>query len=187
MTFYSAVIAKQFGLPKEDIEKLVYAAPLHDIGKIGIPDKILLKPGKLTNEEFELMKKHTLMGYEMLKESINEYLISGKDIALYHHEWSNGNGYPKGIRGNKLPVFAIIATVADVFDALTSNRPYRKEPFSLDQAFMMIKEERGTQFDPDIIDAFFKGIDNILFFKEKFKDTKKSEYISMFKEARFID
>lgn len=146
-------------LTDEYINILTIAAPLHDIGKIKIPDAILNKPGRLTEEEFDVIKTHTTLGGEMLKDAAHnlgetEYLRMAKDIATYHHEWFDGGkrGYPKGIAGNDIPLSARIMAVADVLDALLSKRPY-KDGYSLDKALEIMAEEKGTHFDPDVMDA----------------------------------
>ena len=138
---------------------MVVAAPLHDIGKIHIPDAILNKPGKLTEEEFEIMKTHTTAGEELLiraKEELgeSEYLNTAVEMAAYHHEWWNGKGYPYGRSGEEIPLCARIMAVADVFDALTSKRCY-KNAMPLEKAYAIIREEAGTHFDPAIVEAFF--------------------------------
>jgi len=138
---------------------MVVAAPLHDIGKIHIPDAVLNKPGKLTEEEFEVMKTHTTAGEELLthaKAELGEsgYLNTAVEMAAYHHEWWNGKGYPYGISGEEIPLCARIMAVADVFDALTSKRCY-KSAMPLEKAYAIIREESGTHFDPAIVEAFF--------------------------------
>ena len=138
---------------------MVVAAPLHDIGKIHIPDAVLNKPGRLTEEEFEIMKTHTTAGEELLthaKEELGEsgYLNMAVEMAAYHHEWWNGKGYPYGISGEEIPLCARIMAVADVFDALTSKRCY-KSAMPLEKAYAIIREESGTYFDPTVVDAFF--------------------------------
>lgn len=134
------------------------SAPLYDIGKIKIPDMVLKKQGDLTEEEFELMKTHTIEGARILDECAkgiedNYYLILGRDMAAYHHEWWNGKGYPYGLKGLKIPFCARVIAVADVFDALVSKRSYKRE-MSFDQAFEIIKKGSGGHFDPDIVDVF---------------------------------
>lgn len=144
---------------------MVVAAPLHDIGKIHIPDAVLNKPGKLTEEEFEVMKTHTTAGEELLmhaKEELGEsgYLNTAVEMAAYHHEWWNGKGYPYGISGEEIPLCARIMAVADVFDALTSRRCY-KNAMPLEKAYAIIREESGTHFDPAVVEAFFAGAEEI--------------------------
>ncbi len=135
---------------------------------MGIADSILLKPERLTEEEFEIMKTHTLIGAQVLeelrqslKDSWKSFFLTGVEIALFHHEKYNGKGYPYGLKGDAIPLSARIVTVADVFDALTSKRPY-KPAFSLRQSFAIIKQQRGESFDPDVVDAFFDCKDEIL-------------------------
>ena len=153
-------------LTDEYIRELVIAAPLHDIGKIHISDDILNKPGKLTDEEFALMKAHTTAGQDLLihaKEELGEYgyLTMALEMAAYHHEWWNGKGYPYGISGEEIPLCARIMAVADVFDALISKRVY-KDPMPLEKAYSIIREESGTHFEPQIVDAFFAVADDIV-------------------------
>lgn len=145
------------------VADMVVAAPLHDIGKIHIPDAVLNKPGKLTEEEFNIMKAHTTAGEELLehaKEELGEssYLNTALEMAAYHHEWWNGKGYPYGISGDEIPICARIMAVADVFDALTSKRCY-KNAMPLEKAYQIIREESGTHFDPQVVDAFFAAME----------------------------
>lgn len=145
------------------MKDMVVAAPLHDIGKIHIPDAVLNKPGRLTDEEFEIMKTHTTAGEELLvraKEELgeSEYLNIALEMAAYHHEWWNGKGYPYGKSGEEIPLCARIMAVADVFDALTSKRCY-KDAMPLEKAYSIIREESGTHFDPDVVEAFFGAVD----------------------------
>ena len=150
-------------LTDEYMKDLIVAAPLHDIGKIHIPDAVLNKPGRLTDEEFAIMKTHTTAGQDLLnhaKEELGEYsyLIMAVEMAAYHHEWWNGKGYPYGISGEEIPLCARIMAVADVFDALVSKRVY-KDPMPLEKAYSIIKEESGTHFDSKVVDAFFAVAD----------------------------
>ena len=142
------------------INDIVRSAPLHDIGKVGIPDNILLKPGKLTNDEYEIMKQHTLLGARVLIEEekeleFNSFLKIGIQIARYHHENWDGTGYPDKLKGDEIPLSARIMTLVDVYDALRSKRPY-KEPFSHEKAVEIIKEDSGRKFDPNIVDVFLE-------------------------------
>ncbi len=173
MSQYSAAVARKMGLNEETVETIVYAAPMHDVGKIGIPDRILLKPGKLDPGEWEIMKQHTIIGAQILEGSDAEFIKLAKVIALTHNEKWDGSGYPKGLRGSKIPLSGRITAIADVFDALTSKRPY-KEPFSLERSFGIIKQSRGNHFDPEVVDAFFATEDAILEVKEKYKDEHES-------------
>lgn len=157
---YTAVLAKGMGYSDDKIENLLYAAPMHDIGKIGVPDKILLKPGKLEPDEWEIMKKHTNIGAEILKGSSAEYIKLAETIAYYHHERWDGTGYPEGLKGEEIPLSARIVAVVDVFDALISERPY-KVAFPLQKAFDIIESEKGIHFDPKVVDVFFDSIEEI--------------------------
>ena len=151
VTYYSIKIAQQLNLPKEKITSLIKGAFLHDVGKIAISDTILLKPTKLNDTEFEIMKTHTIKGAEIVQK--NPWLKDAHDIILHHHEKVDGSGYPDGLKGDDIPHNARIFAVADVFDALTSKRPYKK-PFSLNESMNIIINDPGTHFDKEIIDAF---------------------------------
>jgi putative two-component system response regulator len=153
MSRYTAAIAQKMSLDGGLAKALLYAAPMHDIGKIGIPDRILLKPGKLDTEEWELMKQHTVIGAKLLQGSKHGYMKLAEEIALTHHEKWDGTGYPQGLKGEHIPISGRVVAVADVFDAIIFRRPY-KPALSPKEAFTLIEEERGTHFDPDIIDAF---------------------------------
>lgn len=152
MSHYVEVIAEALGVPDDEVGILTAAAPLHDIGKIGIPDAILLKRGALTDEEFAVMRRHPLIGHEILRDSQSRFVQMGALIALRHHERWDGSGYPDGLEGEEIPLPARIATVADVFDALTSERPY-KHAWSPDEAFAYLEANSGTLFDPSCVDA----------------------------------
>ncbi len=158
---YSVAVAEALGLPKDEIQILKQASGLHDIGKMGIKDMILLKPGKLTEDEYNEMKKHSVIGYNMLKYSRNRILQAGALISHEHHEKFDGNGYPSGLKGDEIHIFARITALADVFDAVTSIRCY-KDAWPLEKAFELIKIESGRHFDPDCVEAFFKVKDQIL-------------------------
>ncbi|MFN3406310.1 MAG: HD domain-containing phosphohydrolase [Caldimicrobium sp.] len=173
MAHYAVTIGSHLGLSNEALDVLRYAAPLHDIGKLGIPDAILLKPGSLTPKEWEIMKTHTVIGANILKGSKIKYLKAAEKIALYHHERWDGTGYPLGLKGTKIPLFARIVALADVFDALTTDRPYRKA-LSLEEAFSIIKKGQGSHFDPELVEIFFKSKDEILAIKELFKDEEEA-------------
>jgi len=161
----SALIAEKIGLPHNEINNILYAAPMHDIGKIGIPDHILLKPGRLTAQEFDIIKTHTTIGASILVNSKADVLKTAHDIALTHHEKWNGKGYPSALQKEEIPIAGRIVGFVDVLDALTSNRPYKKAyPFEL--ACEIIKKERENHFDPVIVDTFFSNIDEIAAIKE---------------------
>jgi putative two-component system response regulator len=159
------------------IDLLFYSSPLHDIGKVGIPDCILLKPGKLTKDEFEVMKSHSTIGGDCLSAADMEaggdpYLRMGRDIAYYHHERWDGSGYPKGLAGAAIPLAARITALGDVYDALTSKRPY-KQPFSHEKSRDIILEGRGSQFDPAVVDAFIAREENFVLIHHCLNDEGK--------------
>ncbi|MCC7325986.1 MAG: response regulator [Burkholderiales bacterium] len=153
MARYSALIGAHLGLGAETVHVLEVAAPMHDIGKIGIPDSVLLKEGPLTRGEIDVMRTHPRMGYDILKGSPSKYLSMGAIIALGHHEKYDGTGYPNGLHGEDIPLVARVVAVADVFDALISERPY-KHAWNMDEGTDFLKGERGKHFDPTCIDAF---------------------------------
>jgi response regulator RpfG family c-di-GMP phosphodiesterase len=169
MAHYSELIARGLGLPLADQQLLLEAAPMHDIGKVGITDSVLLKPGRLTQEEFELMKQHAQIGYEILKDSSSLVLQTGAAIALGHHEKFDGSGYPQGLVGEQIPIFSRIVAVADVFDALTSERPYKKA-WSLERASEHLKAQSGLHFDPACVEVFFAHWEQVLAIRSRFKD-----------------
>ena len=175
MSLYSAVIARQLGLEEETIETLLYAACLHDLGKVAIPDIILQKPSKLNSEEWEIMKQHTIIGANILKGSNSAYINMGEIIAQHHHEKWDGSGYPHGLKGIEIPIVCRITALADVFDVLISKRPY-KEAFTIDRAFSIIREERGKHFDPEVVDAFFAVEDKVLKIRKQYDAEKKPEF-----------
>jgi putative two-component system response regulator len=171
MSRYAAAVARRMGLSSGMVEDLQAAAPMHDIGKIGIPDRILLKPGKHDPDEWEIMKRHTTIGAEILAGSDAEVIRLGETIALTHHEKWDGSGYPAGLKGTAIPVAGRIVTVADVFDALSSRRPYRPQPFfPSERVFAMVREGRGTHFDPDVVDAILSIQPEIRGIKEGVKE-----------------
>lgn len=169
MAHYSARIAKQLGFSLEDQELLLDAAAMHDIGKVGIPDALLCKPGKFEPHEFEAMKAHARLGFELIKDSQSEILQAGAAVALGHHEKFDGSGYPSGLRGEDIPIFSRIVAVADVFDSLTSKRPY-KSAWPLNEAAQYLRDGAGVHFDPRCVDAFFQAWDDILLIRERFAD-----------------
>ena len=175
MSRYSAAIARRMGLSESTIETILYSSPMHDLGKIGIPDQILTKPAKLDPVEWEIMKQHAIIGAEILKDSDAEFIKLGEITARSHHEKWDGSGYPNGLKGPAIPISGRITAVADVFDALTTKRPY-KEPFSIDKSFDIIKEGRGSHFDPDVVDAFFAITDEILAIKKQYEDDSQKVF-----------
>jgi putative two-component system response regulator len=178
MSRYSGAVAKRMGLNEKTVEAILYASPMHDVGKIGIPDKILLKPGKFDSQEWEVMKMHTVIGGRILSGSSSGFIKLAETIAMTHHEKWDGSGYPKGLKGNKIPLAGRIVTIADVFDALTSVRPY-KRAFSVEESFSIIRDEKGSHFDPCVVDAFFAVQEEILVIKDSYKDTRESLLFEM--------
>ena len=161
MARYSALIAAGIGLEKKEVDLILTSAPMHDVGKLGVPDSILLKPGKLDADEWKIMKQHTLMGGKILGGGDSEYMAMGVGIALSHHEKWDGTGYPFGLAGEDIPLPGRICAVADVFDAVTSKRPY-KEAFPLDKALAIMKDGRGSHFDPNVLDVFLEHLDEVI-------------------------
>ena len=176
MSRYSALIGEKLGLSVGDVNNLLYAAPMHDVGNIGISDEILLKPGKLTEEEFEIMKTHTTIGAKILANSKSEILKLAQRITITHHEKWNGQGYPNQLSRERIPIEGRIVALADTFDALTSRRPY-KEPYPVDVACDIIKSARGQHFDPAVADAFLGNLDEFLQIKEK---VAKGKYVNLY-------
>jgi two-component system response regulator RpfG len=170
MARYSRLIAAATGMHSDEADTIELAAPLHDVGKIGIPDQILLKPGKLTEQEAREMRRHPLIGYEIIKDSPSTYLRLGALIALGHHEKFDGSGYPHGLVGDHIPLAARIVAIADVFDALTSIRPY-KAAWGMEEAFAYIGAQRGSHFDPRLVDAFMEARDEALKIRQELSDT----------------
>jgi putative two-component system response regulator len=177
MSNYSAAVAERLGWDRDDVTDLLHAAPMHDVGKIGIPDNVLLKPGKLDDDEWKIMRRHCRMGYDILANSEVPLIQLAATVAITHHEKWDGNGYPRGLDKHNIPMAGRIVAIADVFDALTTRRPY-KEPFSLEKSFAIIREGRGTHFDPEVVDAFFEVESRILEIKEKYSDKKNLNVFS---------
>lgn len=169
MGYYAAAIAETMSLPPEDIEAILYAAPMHDIGKIGIPDRILLKTGPLDNTEWEAMMQHTVIGGNLLSGSDAYVIQMAEQIALAHHEKWDGSGYPKGLKAPEIPIWGRISAIADVFDALTSKRPYKKA-LSIEQSLSILEKSRGTHFDPIVFDAFISIKEKILAIRGEYDD-----------------
>lgn len=169
MAEYTRLVALEMGVSKEDAETLAAAAPMHDIGKLGIPDAILCKPGRLTEEEFETIKSHPEIGARILESPDSELLTVAREIALYHHEKWDGTGYPNGLSGEDIPLFARIASLADVFDALVSVRPYKKA-WTIPEAVALFEEQKDKHFDPNVVDAFKRVLPKVLAVKERLKE-----------------
>jgi response regulator RpfG family c-di-GMP phosphodiesterase len=166
---YSRLLALKYGLSESEAEIISLAAPMHDIGKLGIPDSILNKPDRLTSEEFEIEKGHTLIGHEMLKKSSTKLMKMAAIIALQHHEKYNGKGYPHGLKGEEIHLYARITSLADVFDALDKERVYKKA-WELEKTLELLKQERGQSFSPELVDIFFENLDEILKIRESFSE-----------------
>ena len=165
---YSKLLAAKYGLNEKDQDLIYYASPFHDLGKVGIEDRILLKPGKLDDEEYEVMKTHAMIGYNLLKDSQSKYLQTGAIIAKTHHEKWDGSGYPNQIKGEQISIFGRIVAVVDVFDALTSNRPYKKA-WSFKDSLDFLDKESGKHFDPKLVALFKENIHDITSIFNSFK------------------
>jgi putative two-component system response regulator len=177
MSHYSRLIARRLGLSAEQQELLLTAAPMHDIGKVGTPDMILLKPGKLDDEEMAVMRRHATIGYQVLSMGSSPLLLAAAEIAYTHHEKFDGSGYPRGLKGEDIPLFGRIVAVADVFDALTSSRPY-KTAWTVERARQMLIDGKGSHFDPACVDALQSEWDEALAIKQRFQDDEVKERIS---------
>ena len=166
---YSEILALGLGLTKSEAKLLKMASPTHDIGKIAIPDSILLKPGRLNDDEWKIMRTHCEKGYKMLKHSYRSILKAASIVAYEHHEKWDGTGYPRGLKGEEIHIFGRITALADVFDALGSDRIYKKS-WDIDVILDLFKEEKGKHFDPKIVDVFFDNLQEMLKIRERYKD-----------------
>ncbi len=181
---YVQILAQEIGLPSHECELLYHAAPMHDIGKIGIPDMILLKPGQLTKEEFEIVKLHTTIGAEILSGTDLPLLEKAKEVALTHHERWDGTGYPEGLKGEEIPLSGRIMAIADVFDALSSDRVYKKA-WPLEKVLDYMKRNAGTQFDPNLVSVFFETLDEILSIRQQYQNpTVKPKLIDILERIK---
>jgi response regulator RpfG family c-di-GMP phosphodiesterase len=171
MSHYTRLIGEKLGVATEELDLLLAAAPMHDVGKVGIPDAILLKPGKLDDAEFTVMKQHAVIGWRILQgHSVgNRMLAMAAEIALAHHEKFDGSGYPRGLKEDGIPLSGRIVAVADVFDALTSARPYKKA-WSPDEAAAFLHQNAGHHFDPTCVDAFFAAWNAVLAVRDRHQD-----------------
>lgn len=169
MSHYSQLIGLEAGMSEEQAELLLNAAPMHDVGKIGIPDSILLKPDKLDDSEWETMRQHTTFGAEIIGNHSSEILDQARMIALTHHEKWDGTGYPRGLKGKDVPLMCRIVPIADVFDALTSERPYKKA-WTPEKAVEVIQKDAGTHFDPTLVEAFMDVLPEVLKIKKQYAD-----------------
>ncbi len=174
MSLYSKRLTEEMDWEEDRAEQMLYASSMHDVGKIGVPDRILLKPDSLSEEEYDEIKKHTRIGYRILSGSEHEVMQLSARIALTHHEKWNGTGYPRGLEGDNIPIEGRVVAIADVFDALTSARPY-KEAFPVDQSLEIIREERGAHFDPALVDVFMDCLDDLLDIREANTDSTENQ------------
>lgn len=172
---YSALLAQRAGLGASDQGELRLAATLHDVGKIGVPDAILLKPGPLTAGERNVMRRHTIMGHAILQSSESKVLSLGGTIALTHHEKWDGTGYPAGLAGEGIPIQGRVVAVADVFDALTNDRVYRPS-FPFEEAIDLMIQDRGTHFDPDLLDTFLESMEAIKALRELHREPERPRW-----------
>ncbi|KZY40811.1 two-component system response regulator, partial [Pseudoalteromonas shioyasakiensis] len=170
MSWFAKFLAQCISQPDEWCELLFNAAPMHDIGKIGIPDHILLKPGRLNEAEWEVMKRHAEYGAEIIGEHQSDILKMAKEVAISHHEKWDGTGYPYGLSGENIPLSARIVAIADVFDALTSERPYKKA-WPEEEAIKLLRSESGKHFDPNLIEPFISVLPQIRDIQNSYKDT----------------
>jgi putative two-component system response regulator len=169
MSHSAAVIGRALGMGDAEADDLLNAAAMHDVGKIGIPDAVLLKPGKLDAEEWATMRRHPMMGAEIIGEHDARVLQMARRVALHHHEKWDGSGYPDGLAGLAIPLEARIVALCDVFDALTSERPYKKA-WSVDQAVALLREESGKHFDPALVEHFIAQLPQIVEIRERWAD-----------------
>jgi len=167
---YSKILAVHYGLGEKESEMLKQASPMHDIGKVAIPDAILNKPGRFDEAEREIMNTHAQLGFDMLKMSNRPLLKMAATVAYEHHEKWDGTGYPNQLKGEEIHIYGRITALADVFDALGSDRCY-KQAWDDEKIFKMFKEERGKHFDPQLIDIFFENLEQFLEVRESLKDT----------------
>ena len=169
MSKIAAMLAKEAGMSEYKCDLLLNASPMHDIGKIGIPDNILLKPGKLEADEWGVMQTHAKIGSDILSGDDSDLMKMAHDVALTHHEKYNGKGYPNNLQGEEIPIVGRITAIADVFDALTSERPYKKA-WSVEKAMDLIKRESGQHFDPQLVKLFIKILPEVLLIMKEYSE-----------------
>ena len=174
MSYISVIIGRAAGMDESDLDLLLHASPMHDIGKIGVPDSILLKPGKFEPEEWEIMKTHAQIGADILSGDDSPMMMMAKEIALTHHEKWDGSGYPNNLKGKDIPLVGRVSALADVFDALTSERPYKKA-WKVDDAVGFIKENAGSHFDPELVELFIENLDLVVDIKNKYMEPELKE------------
>jgi len=183
MSKFSEIIARNLGLGAEEAELILNASPMHDIGKIGIPDEILLKPGKLDKNEWDIMQTHAAIGAEILSGHDSELMLMAQEIAMYHHEKFDGSGYPNGLKGRDIPITARIVALSDVFDALTSERPYKKA-WPVEEAVAEIRKCSGKHFDPELVEVFERSLPEILDVRAQYQEDTQDFEKNTFK--RFL-
>jgi putative two-component system response regulator len=184
MVAYSIQLGRELGVPPHSLEQLALAASLHDVGKLQVPARILLKPGKLEPEQWEVMTTHTVAGSRLLEGSGFEEIQQSSQVALCHHEKYDGSGYPSGLVGASIPLFARIVAVADVFDALTTDRPY-KQAYPMETAVGMVREGAGSHFDPDVVEAFTGCEGRIRSLRDLFEEVGTD--IPLYRFAEFME
>jgi putative two-component system response regulator len=172
MADYAVAVARELGWEQKRLDLLLHAAPMHDIGKIAVPDSILKKPGPLDPDEWEIVKRHPLTGARILSGSSSDVLRLAEVVALTHHEKWNGSGYPHGIAGEAIPLVGRVVAICDVFDALTERRPY-KQPFALPTAMSIIGAGAGAHFDPEVVAAFFRAEQAILAIRARYSSDER--------------
>jgi len=173
MSQYAMLTAREMGLDDAEVATILQAAPMHDVGKIAIPDRVLLKPGKLDAEEWRIMQSHTVHGARILEGHSSPLMQAAAEIALCHHEWWSGNGYPNGLEGEEIPLNARIVAVADIYDALTSERPY-KEAWGRERALAEIRRLAGTHLDAQVVDAFFRCQEHVQQVHDQYQDPPRA-------------
>jgi len=183
MSKYSQIIAYNHGLSEQEAELILNASPMHDIGKIGIPDSILLKPGKLDKEEWAIMQTHSAIGADILSGHDSELMNMAREIAMNHHEKFDGSGYPQGLKGEEIPITARIVAISDVFDALTSVRPYKKA-WPVEEALAEIRNCAGNHFDPELVSTFERSLPEILDVRSQYQEEAQDYDKNTFK--RFL-
>ena len=181
MSRLSHKLAEEIGLPEEECQLILQASPMHDVGKIGVPDEILLKPGKLDEKEWEIMKKHPEIGAEILSGSHSTVMQMAETIALTHQERWDGSGYPHGLKGEEIPLAGRIVAICDVFDALTSKR-YYKEASSVEKSMQIIEEGKGKGFEPQLVDAFKKVLPKMISIVKELPDTEPPHILKVYRQ-----
>ena len=186
MSRLSEKLANVIGLTENECQLILQASPMHDVGKIGVPDEILLKPGKLDKKEWEIMRKHPEIGAEILSGSHSEVMQMAETIALTHQERWDGSGYPRGLKGEKIPLAGRVVAICDVFDALTSKR-YYKEAFSIEKSMQIIEEASGKDFEPKLVDAFKNALPEMIKIVQELPDTEPAHILKVYRQTDTLD